>query len=210
MDRAKYLSLDEVRRLRDSTAGWAALDLQHGRRQGPLAWLIVDLALSTGLRVSEIAAITLADIDAKRLTITVTRVKKKTRKPESLAIGKALADHLAEYIAHQRKDNASTRLLIGKKGPLTAQGLQVAWKRAVAKAGLPVEVSIHCGRHTLATALFNETHNAKLVQRQLGHSSVATTLMMYCGVSEDQMRDALSNVYEPKETKPLTEGESTG
>lgn len=166
--------------------------------------MVVDLALSTGLRVSEIAALTIANFDYKRLTITVTRMQRREkipgqtvpgddgvleqayrpkRVPESLAIDNALADHLIEYVANQRKHNAGGRLLIGKQGPLTAQGLQRVWKSAVKRAGLPKELSIHCGRHSLATALYNSTHiesltrlNARLVQLQLGHASVAVTL----------------------------------
>ncbi len=197
MDRTKYLSLDEVKRLRESTMGLAALDLQHGRQQGPLAWMVVDLALSTGLRVSEIAALTLRDVDSKRLTITVTRVKKKLRKPESLAVDKALLDHITEYMANQRKPDAGDQLLVGKQGPLTAQGLQRVWKSAVKRAGLPKELSIHCGRHTLATHLLAKTHNLRQVQKQLGHSSPTVTANMYADITDENIRSGVSGVYDP-------------
>jgi len=62
--------------------------------------MVVDLALSTGLRVSEIAALTVEDVNLKRGCLTVQRAKKRRQsKPESLAIGKELVDHLRAYLA---------------------------------------------------------------------------------------------------------------
>ena len=128
MDRRKYMDTDEVKQLRQSTANWSAGDLAAGRRQGPLAWMLVDFTLRTGLRVSEIAAVTLADIDQKRQIITVTRVKRKKRVSESLNIDSGLARHLHDYIADQRPTSTSNSLWIGKRGPLSPQGLEVLWK----------------------------------------------------------------------------------
>ena len=54
VDRTKYMCVEEVKQLRTVTEARAIVDLRAGRVNGPLAWMVVDLALSTGLRVSEI------------------------------------------------------------------------------------------------------------------------------------------------------------
>lgn len=201
IDRKKYMSIEEVRLLRSHTEGWAAKDLLAGRRPGPLAWLLVDVALSTGLRVSEIARIRLADIDAKRCILTVQRSKKKKLVPESLNIGKDLCDHLREYIATQRPETDSDSLWIGKRGPLTAQGLEVLWKRAVVLAGLKKAngtalYSIHAARHTCATHLLKKTGNLRQVQKQLGHASPTVTANMYADVTDEDMRAGVEGLYD--------------
>ena len=77
MDRKKYMDASEVKQLRDSMEGRALLDLKAGRVRGPLAWVVVDTALSTGLRVNELAKLQCADFNARRRSLLVWRTKKK-------------------------------------------------------------------------------------------------------------------------------------
>ena len=85
---------------------------------------------------------------------------------------------------------------IGKRGPLTARGLQQRWKRAIRHAGLPDELSIHSARHTIAVHMLKRTGNLRMVQKQLGHASPATTANMYADVSFEDMQNALNGLYE--------------
>ena len=78
---------------------------------------------------------------------------------------------------------------------MTPSGLQRVWKRAVARAGLPEELSIHCARHTIAVHLLKKTGNLRLVQKQLGHINPATTANMYADVSFADMQDAVTGLY---------------
>ena len=203
IDRTKYMSDEEVKQLRTVTEAKAIVDLRAGRVNAPLAWMVVDLALSTGLRVSEIAALTVQDVNLKRGCLTVTRVKKRRQsKPESLAIGKELTDHLRAYLTWRSarvndKGLPATKgpLLIGGRGPLTTQGLQRIWKAAINRAGLPAELSIHSARHTLATHLLKRTGNLRQVQKQLGHSSPAVTANLYADVSFEQMQQGVTALY---------------
>jgi integrase/recombinase XerD len=86
-------------------------------------------------------------------------------------------------------------LLVGCRGPLTAQGLQRIWKRAIKLAGLPVELSIHSARHSLAVHLLRKTRNLQQVQKQLGHSRPATTANMYADVSFEDMQQGVTGLY---------------
>lgn len=190
MDPTKYLSPDEVTQLRTVIEARAIVDKGRGRCRGPLAWMVVDLALSTGLRVSELAAIRIEDIDLSRHLIQVLRLKRKKPARESLSPGLDLLEHLRQYIG-ERKEG---KLLIGERGPLTATGLQHIWKRAVKDARLTRLLPIRCARHTLATHLLRKTHDLKLVQRYLGHTDISSTAI-YADVMPEDMRAALNQLY---------------
>jgi integrase len=209
VDRTKYMSADEVRQLRTVTEARAIVDLKAGRVNGVVGWMAVDFALSTGLRVSEIAKVKVEDIDLKRGLIAVSRAKKRKRaKPEPLALGKELTEHLKAYLAWRscriadmagafRKGLTDTQgaLFVGCRGPLTTQGLQRLWKAAIKRASLPAELSIHSARHTLAVHLLKKTGNLRQVQKQLGHSSPTITAAMYADVTFEDMQDGLSGLY---------------
>ena len=184
IDREKYMNADEVKQLRTVTEARAIVDLRKGRITGVTVWMVVDLALATGLRVSELAAIQIKDIDLKR------GFKKKI--VDSLAISPDLIKHLKEYI----EDRAAGKLFVGERGDLTRYGLQQIWKSAVKRAGLPKELSIHSARHTMAVHLLKKTGNLRQVQKQLGHASPATTANMYADISFEDMQNGVTNLYQ--------------
>jgi len=194
IDREKYMDADEVRQLRTVTEAKSIVDLKKGRIQGPLAWMVVDLALSAGLRVSEMANLKIQDIDFKRGSLTVIRLKRKKKSKETMAIGKDLMNHFREYL--EWDDRAKGPLLVGQRGALTSRGLQQMWKAAVERAGLPEELSIHSARHTLATHLLKKTGNLRQVQKQLGHASPATTANMYADIAFEDMQEGVNGLYD--------------
>lgn len=223
VDRTKYMSASEVQQLRTVTQAAAIVDLAEGRRRGPLAWMLVDLALGTGLRVCEIAALTVSDVDLKRQLLRIVRRKKREKVPgeyitvdgkrkpvyrplrvkTSLPIDDELVAHLRDYIENQRQTGDSDSLWIGKQGAITAQGLELIWRGAVVRAGLINEAgaalySIHSARHTAAFHLLRKTGNLRHVQKQLGHSNPSTTANMYADICDEDMRAGMSGLYEPK------------
>jgi site-specific recombinase XerD len=200
IDRTKYMDKRETDQLRTVTQARAFVDLQHGRRTGVVGWLLVDLALSTGLRVSEMAKLKVGDVDLKRLALHVSRHKSRKQRQESMAIGQDFAAHLEQYLAWKELAgeslSADSALITGKRGPVGVSGLQRIWKSAIAKAGLPQALSIHSARHTLAVRLLSKTHNLRQVQKQLGHASPATTANMYADISFEDMQAGLTGLYD--------------
>lgn len=194
IDRTKYMDADETKQLRTNTEGRAMIDLKAGRVGGVRAWMLVDLALSTGLRVSEMTALQIKDVDLKRGAVSVVRLKRKKKFRETVAAGKDLAQHLKDYITWTGRKTGP--LFVGSRGPLTAQGLQRLWKAAIKRAGLPKELSIHSARHTIAVHLLKRTKNLRQVQKQLGHATPATTANMYADVSFEDMQNGLNGLYE--------------
>jgi integrase/recombinase XerD len=194
IDRNKYMDATEAKQLRTVTEAKAIVDFKKGRVGGVLAWMVVDLMLSTGLRVSEAALLKIQDVDIKRGLLKVTRLKRKKKTKEPLAVGKDLIEHLREYIAWT--DMAKGPLFVGSRGPLTSRGLQQIWKAAVKRAGLPKELAIHSARHTLAVHLLKKTSNLRQVQKQLGHASPATTANMYADITFEDMQNGLNGLYQ--------------
>jgi integrase/recombinase XerD len=232
--RKKYMDASEVRQLRTNTEGRGLRDLKKGRVNGVVQWMVVDLALSTGLRVSEMAALQVEDLDLKRGCMTVIRLKRHQRKKvaktarkerkavqrshkpvrETLMIGRQLTSHLKTYLTWRscriadmdkgrRKGLTGARgaLLVGQRGPLSAQGLQQVWKAAIRQAGLPEEYSIHSARHTLAVHLLKRTGNLRQVQKQLGHTSPVTTANMYADVSDEDMQNGVTGLWDDNDVK---------
>ena len=191
IDREKYMDADEVKQLRTVTEARSIVDLRKGRQTGPRAWMVVDMALSTGLRVSEMKAIQIKDIDLKRGFIKVRRLKRKKKVIDSLAISPELVRHIKDYI----EGRTTGKLFVGERGDLTKYGLQQIWKSAVKHAGLPKELSIHSARHTMAVHLLKKTGNLRQVQKQLGHASPATTANMYTDVSFADMQDGVTGLH---------------
>jgi len=203
VDREKYMDADEVNRLITVTEARAIVDLKAGRVSGVLAWMVIDTALSTGLRVSEMARLTVGDVDLKRNALKVWRHKRKPHRRETMAISPEYTAHLKEFIEWKKLVGQTTGkaapLFVGKRGPLTEYGLQQIWKRAVELTGLPKELSIHSARHTVAVHLLKKTGNLRQVQKQLGHASPATTANMYADVTFDDMREGMARLYRATE-----------
>lgn len=200
IDRTKYMDAGEVARLRASTEGRALIDLRAGRVTWVVAWAVVDTALSMGLRVSELARFTVGDVDLRRGAIRAWRHKRRKPIQETIALGKEIKAHLREFMAWKKAAGQSldpdAPLWIGKRGRLTKRGLQLIWKRAVVAAGLPIELSVHSARHTLAVHLLRGTGNLRMVQKQLGHASPSTTANMYADVSFEDMQQGLDALYD--------------
>jgi len=157
--------------------------------------MLVDLALHTGLRVSEIARLRVQDVDTTVSELTVVRSKKRKLRKDTIAVGRGLfTDHLAAYIHWLGRPRGP--FWVGERGKLTPGGLQKIWLRAVKRAGLKRQMSIHCARHTFAMHLLRRTGNLRRVQLALGHSSPETTANIYlpkCGIN---MHESLDQLYE--------------
>ena len=198
MDRAKYLDEREVKQLRTFTEHRALKDLAAGRVAGPMRWMLVDLALQTGLRVGELAVLTIGDYNARRKALRVNRSKRRKPLAETMAVQPELAEHLDSFIAWKATAGQPTgpadSLFHGKRGPMGKEGLQALWRKALADADLP-KLSIHKARHTNAVALLRKTRNLRLVQKRLGHSSPAVTANLYADIPFADELDQVSGLY---------------
>ena len=139
--------------------------------------------LDTGLRLSELANIQLADIDFDRETI---KVMGKGAKERLVRIGKRTQKALLRYIL-QRNDTLPCLWLTEERSPLQARGVQQMVERLGKRAGLTnVRCSAHTFRHSFGTASLEHGADIREVQSLLGHSTLSMTLRYVSTVNSEQ------------------------
>lgn len=201
MNGVKYLTMDEADAVRQAALEWADHDELRHRPQGILAWVVVDTAMQTGLRVAEIALLKVGDFNPNRKTLRVHRLKRRKPVIEDLPISESHARHLEQYLDWKRRHYKPTEpqdaLFHGKHGPLGVDGMRGIWESALKRAGVEKRegVSIHAARHTLGVHLLRKTKNLRLVQKQLGHQNPQTTAI-YADVLEEDRRAGINGLYE--------------
>jgi integrase/recombinase XerD len=158
-------------------------DTLRGRRDAAM----IELAYASGLRVSELVTLPLADVNLNANFVRVTGKGKKTR---LVPLGRAAHDRIARYLADDRpqlaKDPTERALFLTARGrPMTRQAFWKALRGYAARAGVRLpggEVSPHKLRHSFATHLVENGADLRAVQAMLGHADIATT-QIYTQVS---------------------------
>ncbi len=167
---------------------------------------IVETAYAAGLRVSELAAADLRELDLRRGEL---RVLGKGRKERIGLLGRPAREALRDYLDEGRPVLAArahaapgepdpglgTSVFLNHSGrPLGVRGLRYRLDRLCRLAGLPEGVSPHTLRHSFATHLLEGGADLRVVQELLGHESLATT-QVYTHVSPSRLRDAYRQAH---------------
>jgi site-specific recombinase XerD len=155
---------------------------------------LVETAYAAGLRISELAAAELGELDLRRGEV---RVLGKGRKERIGLLGRparaALTDYIDEgrpVLVGRRTDDAAppTEIFLNHLGgPLGVRGLRYRLDRLCRRAGLPIGVSPHTLRHSFATHLLDGGADLRVVQELLGHENLATT-QIYTHVSPGRLQ----------------------
>jgi len=183
IDREKILDFDQRSKLLKTCRDKFELDLLHGREIWVKRYMLVDLALYSGLRVSEIANLKIGDIELTTKDPYLIVRKGKRGKKRDVYMDKELVNHLKTFIAWKKKTMAESvevdsPLFTGRSGGhSSAISLMKSFKRAIEESHLPLHFSIHNARHTYATFLLHATNNLRYVQKQLGHSKISMTAL---------------------------------
>jgi integrase len=160
--------------------------------------------MHSGLRVSEIAALQIRDVNLKNGNNYLFVRQGKRGKDRDVAIDAALANHLKEFIKNKelwsQTNGPDAFLFSGNKGRgITPTALTVSFSLAVNEARLRPEanpgerLSIHSARHSYAVLLYKRTgNNLRYVQRQLGHSDINMTAL-YADIDPED-NDRLANM----------------
>ena len=203
LDPGKFLSRGEVSRLLETARKRAEIALARGNKVAVRDYFVVDLALSTGLRVAEIADLKCKDIFLRDRFCALLVRNGKGGKKRLVRFNGAFKRHYEKFISWKQSvgepTSLSDPLLLSSnsRGHMTTRALEKAFKRTAARADLPSRYSIHCLRHTYACELYRASgYNLRLVQKQLGHSQIATT-QVYADVVEPDMQRALERLYNP-------------
>jgi integrase/recombinase XerD len=204
------LSVPETERLIDTAAvegdwapaGTARAELERALARRDVA--ILETAYAAGLRVSELAALTIGAIDLRRGEVRVTGKGRKERvsllgRPARAALRAYLDEARPLLEARAAKPGtggaaspvaAQATLFLNHRGlPLGTRGIRWRLDRLRVAAGLPEGVSPHTLRHSFATHLLDGGADLRVVQELLGHESLATT-QIYTHVSPARLRAA--------------------
>jgi integrase/recombinase XerD len=165
----KTLTLQEVTALLDVPVRHRAED----RRDR----VMLELLYASGLRVSELVGLTLAQID---LELGCLRVVGKGAKERMVPMGQAARALLVEYLEQVRptllKRRASRHVFVSRRGhKLTRQGCWKLLSLRARRAGIFKPISPHMLRHSFATHLLEGGADLRSVQAMLGHADIATT-----------------------------------
>jgi integrase/recombinase XerD len=142
---------------------------------------ILETFYSTGIRLEEMARLTIHDVDCRNGFLRVN--KGKFAKDRMVPLGRKASDYVREYLQKVRaawsQANRDERALwLSSKHPhrpLHSQMIEVMVSRYARAAGLDKKVTPHVWRHTCATHLVADGANIAYVQRLLGHRSLRTT-----------------------------------
>jgi integrase/recombinase XerD len=173
------LTAGEVERLLAAPAGGDA----HALRDRA----ILELFYASGLRVSELAGLTLQQLD---LDHGFVRVFGKGSKERVVPVGSKAREALLAYVSSGRRHFVRARtgseLFPSERG--TAISRKMLWvliKRYAKLAGIAKPVKPHLLRHSFATHLLGGGADLRAIQEMLGHASIATT-QIYTAVTPDR------------------------
>ena len=150
--------------------------------------LIVRLIYATGVRVSELCAINVEDIDFEEQTI---RVKGKGDKIRTVFVDEETLDVINGFIGN----TIQGPLFLGQQGNhLSPRTVQHLFKQYA-----PAGITPHKIRHSYASELYRRSKNLRVVQENLGHSSIKTT-EIYLHTDLDERRTVYQQYF------PLSNG----
>ncbi|HZT42443.1 MAG TPA: tyrosine recombinase [Chthonomonadaceae bacterium] len=176
---------------------------------------LCELLYATGLRVSELTALTVDDLDLEAGTVRCTG---KGRKERIVPVGKVACDYLALYLA-QRKAIAKGSLPASPAGKRASEGpptleearspylfpnrhgdmiarqyVRVILRKYAQQAHLEERITPHVLRHSFATHLLAHGADLRTIQELLGHAKISTT-EIYTQVTNERLKDVYRKAH---------------
>lgn len=151
---------------------------------------MLELMYSSGLRVSELVNLKLADVN---LDEGYVRCFGKGKKERIVPIGEIALDYLRKYIFEYRnsmlKGYYTENIFLNNHGQnMTRQGFFIIIKKIAKEKGIEKNITPHMLRHSFATHLLNNGADLRTIQEMLGHSNISTT-QIYTNISADIIKE---------------------
>ena len=186
----KCLDLEQVQKLLDAPGD---ADILSARDKAML-----EVLYSSGIRVSELVELDMADLDLQE---GVLRVKGKGRKDRFTPIGSQAIKAVQRYFDLRAQDQRSQtaghtgRVFLNKHGePLSTRSVRRKLDKYLVQAGLDPGISPHTLRHSFATHLLNNGADLRSVQELLGHQSLSTT-QIYTHLTTSRMKEVYDQAH---------------
>lgn len=188
-----FLTLEEIDRL--------LAQPETGTEIGKRDRAILEVLYATGLRVSEVVTLKMADVNCE---VGFLSCFGKGNKQRQVPLGKSAIEHLTQYwpvraralkaMKEKGKASGSELVFVTLQGkPMTRQG---CWKMIVEygkQAGIG-HITPHMMRHSFATHLLEHGADLRSVQVLLGHSDIATT-EVYTHVTNDRLKEVYKRFH---------------
>jgi integrase/recombinase XerC len=162
----------------------------QGTARGARDRAILEVLYGSGLRVSELCSLDLADLDLHRLSL---RTLGKGKKQRDVPLGRAAADALRKYLACRerlvmppRAPHASALFLSDRGSRIGVRKVQRLVQSYGALGAGRADLHPHALRHTCATHMLEGGADLRAIQEMLGHASLATT-QRYTHISLDRL-----------------------
>ncbi len=151
--------------------------------------LALRLLITTGVRVSELCGIDIADIAPDGASI---RIKGKGSRERMVFVSNLNLQQRLRAARDLKSSAAASEpfFLSRRKVRLSPQAFRIRLHRLRASSGLATRITPHCLRHTAATLLLEAGVDIRFVQRLLGHASISTT-EIYTRVVDESLKSAL-------------------
>jgi integrase/recombinase XerC len=198
----KCLDLEQVQKLMDAPGDG---DLLSARDKAML-----EVLYSSGIRVSELVELDMADIDLQE---GVLRVRGKGRKDRLTPIGSQAIAAVQRYfemrmLEPKLQSKTTGRVFLNKHGEsLSTRSVRRKLDKYLVTAGLDPGISPHTLRHSFATHLLNNGADLRSVQELLGHQSLSTT-QVYTHLTTSKMKQVYDQAHPRADVS--TTGSSTG
>ncbi len=180
----KYLEVEQIEKLLanpDTTTLLGARDRA-----------MLETLYSTGMRVSELIALNIIDVD---LNASVVRIAGKGKKRRVVPLGPGAVQTIVHFLDLRRGSTRSANfdpeaLFINKHGQrLSTRSVRRKLDKYLLEAGLDLSVSPHTLRHSFATHMLQRGADLRSVQEMLGHQSLSTT-QIYTHLTGQSVKEA--------------------
>ena len=175
------LSGQEVEKLLTSPAGEGALDVRDRA--------MLQLLYATGVRVSELVALRLRDVNLTAgYLLTMGKGSKERLVPMGETACRAISSYLAEARPQLAKGKGSDVLFLSRLGAgMTRQAFWNIIKQRSLTPGIRKSISPHTLRHSFATHLLENGADLRSVQIMLGHADLSTT-QIYTHITRERLK----------------------
>jgi site-specific recombinase XerD len=151
---------------------------------------IMELFYSSGLRLSELAALDVCDVDIYTESV---RVFGKGRKERVCPVGAPALEAISRYRATANVQSGA--LFINKsRRRISPRSIWLTLKRYLRHTSIPIAVSPHKLRHSFATHMLDSGADLRSVQALLGHASLSTT-QIYTHVTVERLKKAYAEAH---------------
>ena len=151
---------------------------------------LLEILISTGIRIQEASSITLNDISLQEKTIIIHGKGRKER--QLFILNKYVLSSLKNWLTIRKTSSPKcNNIFINKYGnPLSIHSIENIFKKYKTLSNINIKATPHYLRHTFATNLLTNGADLRSVQEILGHSSISTT-QIYLEISSNRKKQVL-------------------